>query len=150
MVPGDWIQEADGTGTMFYHPRDDSGTLRLSVMTFAGRNEEDPKHVLAVSTRNQGRSLERLKNGMWATSWDSEPVESGITLWMKTWVLVAVDKKSVVIASFSYTVAKALAEDPLNVSEIAVADQAVRTCELVYLPSASDEEKLRAQALASG
>lgn len=120
---------------MFYHPRDNSGTLRLSVLTAQSKGPvRTPTQILADITGRSDCEAKQLPNGMWATSWDSEPVEEGVTLLMRSWSLHHLEGNKLIIAMFTFTLEKSRAADPQNVADMAMVDNAIHSCEFALSP----------------
>lgn len=103
-VPKSWVGEPEGTGIMYYAPTEDSGTLRLSVLTYKTRNR-DPKDEpgIALIAEKRGAKVDKLPNGNHFLRFVDRGVRNGESLATTHWQLERAEPGLVVIAIFSYT-----------------------------------------------
>jgi hypothetical protein len=125
-IPASWQEEYEpaGGGT-FYEDNPDSGTLRLSVLSFSSNNE--PAQIMALSAFPEG-SYELLQDGHPLRYEVKETNERGEKLHLHTWsVAVAVPPHSMRLALFHHTVLAGQEGDPLISQELAFLHKSIRS-----------------------
>jgi hypothetical protein len=130
-VPNHWLEEyeKDGTG-LFYADEQDSGTLRLTVITVksADRQSSDAAFEwLATSKGIDAGKVERLKSGNAIATSVQHTSEDGKAITLFWWrVTNAVPPDHLRIALFSYTVLSSqLASDTVK-REVQLLDESIR------------------------
>jgi hypothetical protein len=106
-IPKSWHEEyeAEGGGT-FYEPGDDTGTLRLNVITAKPPRPIKSAHEILLAM--EGLPGESLENGNAWTSGVSRTIESGQAISVFWWRVASVcTPEKARIASFTYTVLSA-------------------------------------------
>lgn len=136
-IPADWVEEYGelGGGT-FYRSGDDTGTLRLEVMTFkapAGQALTNPSlgELLQAEAAKYGGVVRMRRDGEAISKYDMPSMERGQELRIRFWrIAQAVPPKHLRMVLFSYTL---LAEKwglPESSSEMELLDREIAASEL--------------------
>lgn len=128
-IPSHWIEEyePDGGGT-FYADEPTSGTLRLSVLTFAGKAQPD-EAALVPSLRIHGQA-ELLPTGNAVVRYSKEASEDGTPITLFYWqVANSAAPHHLRHAIFSYTVETRRVSDPELQAELSLLDSVIRAAE---------------------
>jgi hypothetical protein len=132
-IPAHWTEEyeEEGGGT-FYDEDNDTGTLRLSVLTFASRSPVTERTTLALlEPRRQEHNgvLTELGHGNALLRYTDEVKEDDEALTIHYWEVANVlPPNHFRVAVFSYSVATDLADDEDVLAEMAIMEEEVRAC----------------------
>lgn len=136
-IPENWVEEyEDAGGGTFYAPGDDTGTLRLSVLTMESPRGKavDPitaAEVLQEGVQKYGASVVPLRAGIALIQYDLPAVERGHSLNIRYWrVAQSLSPRHVRLAIFSYTLLADQFNDPTFQDELDVIDREIRAAEL--------------------
>jgi hypothetical protein len=128
-LPEHWVEEyaPEGGGT-FYTDEPGSGTLRLSVITFAGPSQPDRATLLKAV--QHGGIPEMLSTGNALVRYSEEASEAGIPLTVFYWEIAnSVPPRHLRLALFSYTVGTRHARESKTQREVEMLDSLIRTAE---------------------
>jgi hypothetical protein len=128
-IPRHWVEEyePEGGGT-YYANEPGSGTLRLNVLTLAGKGTVDESALLSV-LRRYG-SPESLGASKAVVQYIQATSEDGVAITLFHWqVAGALPPRHIRLAIFSYTVETARAEDPRIQDEVRMLDEVIRAIE---------------------
>lgn len=136
-IPANWIEEYEesGGGT-FYEPGNDSGTLRLNILTFKGPADKPIASQAAGDaplreSREKGVPVERLRESAALLRVDGECEEHGERLKIRYWRIAWVSPPMHFhMAIFSYTLLAWQFNDPAFAAELALLDRELRQSEL--------------------
>jgi hypothetical protein len=127
-VPSSWVEEyqPEGGGT-FYEDRDDSGTLRLNVLTFASKEPVTsngiPQLFKEMSLTHNSIDLRALPNGNVLLKYADRAVEEGEELLIYYWQLGnPVPPKHLRIADFSFTILASQSSDTEIIEQVRMLD----------------------------
>jgi hypothetical protein len=123
-IPASWVEEYEPEGGgAFYEPRDDSGTLRLSVLSFSSENEP----ALEMASSALEGANDRSNEGFPLSYEVEETQEDGALLEIHRWqVAVPVLPHSVRLAIFSYAVLAGQVIQPHISEELRFVDASIR------------------------
>jgi hypothetical protein len=135
-IPADWQEEYEpaGGGT-FYAPGDETGTLRLNVMTFAAPSgkvlsQNDAEGFLSSSAKKHGGSVQTLRPGVAMIRYDLPSKDRGRALTIRYWqVGQVVPPGHVRQFLFSYTVLAKLFDDWLLRHEMDLLEHEISVAE---------------------
>lgn len=144
-LPQAWVEEYDEEGATFYDDRDDSGTLRLDVATYAAPPEMDGAQVqaelLTVVAEVDADALETLPSGASLVYNVEDDVEQGHAVVVHGWYLAKrLEPDLVRLAAFSYTVAAEQTDAPLAQEELDRVEALVRNAR--FLPRLAEGERV--------
>ena len=130
-VPSHWKEEyGEQDGGIFYEEGVNTGTLRLTLLTFAESNSNSRFDVNAEardnSAKNGGESFD-LRDGRAMARYDSQSVEDGESISQRFWCVYSLAGDSHVrIAVFSYTLPSTRFNDDKHVQEMEMLDREIR------------------------
>jgi len=133
-IPSSWVEEyePEGGGT-FYEPRDDSGTLRLNVLSFSSASDPSQEMARSALKDANGRSGEGFPLHYEVI----EATEGDARLEIHRWqVAVPVLPHSVRLAIFSYTILSGQRNDPHIANEWKFVDASLRKATFSTEPGA--------------
>jgi hypothetical protein len=134
-IPVTWAEEDEpGVQGIFYEPRDDSGTLRVSVMQWKGKDEEDRNRILK-SAMLPG-TVETMKQGIYLKKQVSPAEENGEALHLHRWlVALALPDNVCRIIVFTHALTEAQEGSAESAAELETVDFAVRNAVFSYEPA---------------
>ena len=108
-IPDTWLEETERDGRrIYFYPSEESGTLRVHVLTFQAPNGQmmkSPAEYIALTEKADRRSIRTLPNGLALGESIFRTVEDGDRITLYWWYLSEVTEPSLSrIAMFSYTV----------------------------------------------
>ena len=136
-IPAHWHEEyeEDGGGT-FYAPGDDTGTLRLEVMTAkapAGKTvgTSTPAEVLQHESQEYAVPIVPLREGVAMIRFDLPAEEKGQTLMIRYWRIAQVlPPRHIRLVLFSYTLLSEQLVDPSVQSELKLINDQITHAQL--------------------
>jgi len=130
-IPKHWIEEYDpnGGGT-FYEKGDDTGTLRLNVLTVNPPPNASSNIALQAINKLKGLeigSIEELPNGRYLGKEKKNSFEEGQPIILYWWYISkTIEEKHVRIALFSYTILSGQENNAKTIEEIQFIDHSIR------------------------
>ncbi len=138
-VPADWQEEyEDAGGGTFYAAGDDTGTLRINVLTMeapAGKvvNAGTAAEVLEGESQKYGVPIVPLRDGVAIIRYDLPAEERGQPLTIRYWrISQSLAPTSVRIVLFSYTLLKEQWDDPSSQEDLALIEREIAAAELAH------------------
>lgn len=138
-IPSDWMEEyGQESGGTFYAQKADSGTLRLSVLTFRGQAMAEPADL--VDALEKWGEPELLPSGNAIVNYRETAEQDERELSISYWQLAnAVAPRHIRVAVFSYTILANQLLEPGMREELQLLDDEIRTAvfsaELGVLPA---------------
>jgi hypothetical protein len=131
-IPAHWTEEyKDEGGGTFYDADNDSGTLRLNVLTFASKTPVTTRTAMSLleARRQQYQgALTDLGNGNALLRYTEVTQEEGESLTIHYWQIAnVVPPNHIRLAIFSYTKPTELADDN-TAADVAMMDEELRVC----------------------
>jgi hypothetical protein len=131
-IPTHWTEEYEEEGGgVFYDKDNDSGTLRLNVLTFASKTPvttRTPMSLLEARRQEYQGTLTDLGNGNAILRYTKAAQEEGESLTIHYWQIAnVVPPNHFRLAIFSYTKQKELADDD-TAADVAMMDEELRVC----------------------
>ncbi len=130
-IPKHWNEEyeKDGGGT-FYETGDDTGTLRINVLSFLNKEDVLPESLLALnrkrSTENNGQ-VEVLPNDRFLLKYAIQVKENGEDLVIYRWeVAKMVSPRDCNIAAFSFAITAAQSKSIFFLQEVSSIEEEIR------------------------
>jgi hypothetical protein len=147
-IPADWQEEhePDGGGT-FYKPGDDTGTLRLNVITAqlpAGQtiSSATAQQYLSSDAAKHAQPVVPLREGIALLRYDQTSEEQGQQIKMRIWrIAQAIHPSHLRHTMFTYTLRAAQFEEPRFANEMAMLDRELRSCELALTIGQAQKKK---------
>lgn len=134
-LPEDWVEEygEEGGGT-FYLDEEDSGTLRVNVLTFQGGSSATGNaalEVLQTLEKKPGVVVESLPTEKTAIArYFEDGDEDGELLRIWYWQIACIIQPEYLhIAIFSYSVLKSLEDSPIVSKDLAMINKSLREIE---------------------
>jgi hypothetical protein len=135
-IPANWKEEFEeaGGGT-FYAPVEDSGTLRLNVVTASAPTDKPltnqiPAELLAGPAARYGVAVTPLREGISMVCYDLEDNERGQPISIRCWqVAQSLPPKNARVAMFTYTLLRQQFLDRAFVAELEMLDREIRAAE---------------------
>lgn len=147
-IPEHWQEEyEDAGGGTFYAPGDDTGTLRLNVLTAEAPpgqivSSDTAAQVLEEDSRSYGVPIVSLRKGVAMLRYDELTQEENESLTLRYWqVSQALAPRYVRIAIFSYTLLTDQFSDAAWQEELAMLDREIAAAELS--PLVGEEPKAK-------
>lgn len=136
-IPFHWKEEYedDGGGT-FYAPGDDTGTLRLNVLTFKAPpgkqiSASTAPEVLAPEAEKRGVRITSLREGVAMIRSDEQVEENGEALSIRYWRIAQVlPPADIRLVIFSYTILASQLSTPSSAAELDLLDEQIAAAEL--------------------
>jgi len=127
-LPGAWIEEYEPEGGgLFYAPGDDTGTLRLDVITAKSPNPVTSADSSAVLLKIGNSHVETLSNGTAIAKRISREVDRGNPITIYWWsVASAAEPDHVRIASFSYSILSSQEQSGRTALDLSFLEQSIR------------------------
>jgi hypothetical protein len=132
-IPAYWTEEykEDGGG-VFYDENNDTGTLRLNILTFASKTPVTARTAMSLleprRQEYQGELID-LGHGNALLRYTEEAEEDGEALTIHYWQIAnVVSPNHFRLAIFSYTVATELDDDEDVAAEVAILEEELRAC----------------------
>lgn len=128
-LPDDWIVEPNGNGIQAYSPADESGTLRLDVLTIErgdDKRDSDTTAASSLRTMKPGSEPKKLPTGAWLIRYEIDSEEDGVPIHLTYWHLALVRGRFAFCPIFSYTLHKHQLDEPEHRSEIEMLDREIR------------------------
>jgi hypothetical protein len=127
-LPGTWIDEYEPEGGgLFYAPGDDTGTLRLDVITAKSPNPVTSADSGAILSRTGDSHVESLPTGAAIAKHVSREVDRGTPITIYWWsVASVVEPDHVRIASFSYSILSSQEQSERTVLDLSFLEQSIR------------------------
>jgi len=125
-IPSNWLEEyePEGGGT-FYESRPNSGTLRLSVLSFD--SSDKPAEEMARTAFPQD-SVELLPGGFPMRHYVTPAKEKGEALDIHRWeIAVPVPPHSLRLVCFAHTIIAGQQSDPRIAKELKILDESIRS-----------------------
>ena len=122
-IPDSWVEETEPDGRrIYFYPSEESGTLRVHVLTFQapnGKGMKTPAEYIALTEKADRRSIRTLPNGLALGESISRTLEDGEKITLYWWYLSEVTEPSLSrIAMFSYTVPTSVENSPEVLGEV--------------------------------
>lgn len=138
-IPSSWKEEYElSGGAMFYEDKPDSGTFRLSVMSFSSKGKETGNAMVAGLIAKSGYVA--IHEGLALKQHVEAAEEQGEQLAIYYWeIAVPVEPCNVRLAVFSYTVLKSQINDSSVLREIEVLDRSVLAAKFSREPGMSGD-----------
>src|ERR1017187_8619466 len=138
-IPSHWKEEYDPKGgATFYEDKPNSGTFRLSVLSFDSRSGERAEQM--ASRAFPAGTFETLPSGLRLQREAKAAKEGSETLAIYWWrVAVPVPPSSLRLANFSYTILAGQESEPAIASELAFVDKSVRVAEFRREPAVAGD-----------
>jgi hypothetical protein len=134
-IPSGWVEEyeEEGGGT-FYEPGDDTGTLRIGIITAElprGRNVQASLYDLMSSTaKKYGQPVVPLPNRVTMLRYDIVSVDQGQRIKMRNWQLAhPLPAQQARHALFTYTLKETQFDQPRFAEELLILDREIAACE---------------------
>jgi hypothetical protein len=130
-IPKHWNEEYVGTGGgTFYETGDDTGTLRLNVLSFLMNQETLPEQLLEIvqkrKVENSGH-VEVLSSNRFLLKYSIKTKENGEDLIIFRWEIAKmVSPKDYNIATFSFTITAAQLKSNSIVEEISSIEEEIK------------------------
>lgn len=127
-VPQSWVEEyePEGGGT-FYERGENTGTLRLNVITAQSPREVDASSARGVLQVSRHSGIETLPGGNAIAKRVSRSTEQGQPITTYSWnVANAVPPRHVRIASFTYTILSSQEKSAQTLSDLSVLEASAR------------------------
>ena len=127
-LPGTWIEEYEPEGGgVFYAPGDDTGTLRLDVITAKSPNPVTSADSAAVLLKTGDSNVESLPTGAAIAKHVSREVDRGTPITIYWWsVASVVEPDHVRIASFSYSILSSQEQSKRTALDLSFLEQSIR------------------------
>jgi hypothetical protein len=127
-LPANWTEEYEpGGGGTFYEDRPNSGTFRLSVLSFSSNGSKAAEEMARTAHKSDA---EFLRGGLWLRTKVTSVVENGETLNVHHWdVAVPVPPDNLRIAMFSYTILAGQESDPVIARELGYLAESIRSAD---------------------
>lgn len=114
-IPKHWNEEyANEGGGTFYEPGDDTGTLRLNVLSFLMKEDATPIQLLESVQKREAKNkaqIEVLSDDRFLLKYSFKSEENGESLIIYCWeVAKMVSRRDYNIAAFTFTVTVAQSE----------------------------------------
>jgi hypothetical protein len=140
-IPASWKEEYEPSGgAIFYDDRPDSGTLRLSVLSFSSNGKESGDQMVASLIATNG--YQPLHDGMAIKQYMNPADEEGERLHIHYWeVAVPVEGCSARLAVFSYTILASQAQDREVQEDIMLLERCIQSANYSREPGASGEDQ---------
>src|SRR6266568_4371073 len=136
-IPADWVEEyEDEGGGTFYESGDDTGTLRLNVITAKrppGENitAHSPTEILSQNAAKYGVPIQPLRHGAVMIRYEQSFKEDGQPIRLRRWEIAqALPPSHVRLVMFSYTLLPEQFEDPSFAAELQLLDREIAASEL--------------------
>jgi len=131
-IPEHWVEEyGEEGGGIFYDQDNDTGTLRLNVLTFASKTPVTTRTAMSLleARRQQYQgTLTDLGNGNAVLRYTEVAQEEGESLTIHCWQIAnVVPPNHFRLAIFSYTKSTELADDDMA-ADVAMLDEELRVC----------------------
>ena len=131
IIPELWTEEYEEEGgATFYEPGDDTGTLRLSVLSFETDKDvksDHPKSVFEKRKIENNAIVESLTDGKYLLKYIKLAEENGEALLMYYWeVARMISTRKTNIAVFNYTISELQATDEKIKSEVSYLDEFIK------------------------
>jgi hypothetical protein len=130
-IPKHWNEEyePDGGGT-FYESGNDTGTLRLNVLSFLMKEDTSPEQLLTMvqkrKVENQGE-VESLPDGRFLLKYSARSKEDGENLFIFRWEIAKmVSPRDFNIAAFTFTIGETQLESKAVLEEISSIEEEVK------------------------
>ena len=133
-IPSSWrFEDQRGVQGVFYEDLPDSGTLRVSVFQWEGKDEADRNRMLANALLPG--DVDTLARGVYLRKEVKDAVESGEALRLHRWIVaLALPENVCRIVVFTHTVTAAQEHEEGIVAELALVEHAVRNAQFSYSP----------------
>jgi hypothetical protein len=133
-IPASWVEEDEpGVQGTFYEDSVSSGTLRLSVMQWTGKDEAD-RNRMVKSILLPGE-VQTLAQGVYLKKEVKPGSEDGEALRLHRWLVVLALPENVCrLVVFTHTITAAQEGEDNITAELAQVDTAVRTAAYSYQP----------------
>lgn len=127
-LPGTWIEEYEPEGGgLFYAPGDDTGTLRLDLITAKSPNPVTSTDSDAVLLKIGNSRVETLPTGAAIAKRVSREVDRGNPITIYWWsVASAVEPDHVRIANFSYSILSSQEQSERTALDLSFLEQSIR------------------------
>lgn len=127
-LPGTWIEEYEPEGGgVFYAPGDDTGTLRLDVITAKSPHPVTSADSAAVLLKTGDSDVESLPTGTAIAQHVSREVDRGTPITIYWWsVASVVEPDHVRIASFSYSILSSQEQSKRTALDVSFLEQSIR------------------------
>ena len=136
-IPTDWAEEYEDTGGgTFYKYGDDTGTLRLNVLTFRAPPDkpvsaQTAAEILVSESRKHRVPVVPLRGGAAMIRLDAPAEENGQQLMIRYWrIAQALPPVDIRLAIFSYTLLAEQFRDPAFAAELDLLDRELSAAEL--------------------
>lgn len=129
-IPNEWLEEYENDGgAMFYRKGNDTGTLRLNIIT-ASAPDSLPKNeyieILKTTKGVKASDVKRLANGNAIATHVERSEEQGTPITLFWWhVTNNIPPKHVRIANFSYTVLTSKENDAATQAEVKMLSRSI-------------------------
>lgn len=129
-IPAHWKAESENEGGMFYEDSPESGTLRLTVMTFrhpASIKEKSALEFLRSLKQAESRRVESLTNGNALLHYTEPTTEADQKLCMTYWIVANLAASNHVrLATFSFALKEGQQQQQRFKKELSLIDSQVR------------------------
>jgi hypothetical protein len=127
-LPGTWTEEYEPEGGgVFYAPGDDTGTLRLDVITAKSPNPVTSADSGAVLLKTGNSHVESLPTGAAIAKRVSREVDRGNPITIYWWLVASVvEPDHVRIASFSYSILSSQEQSERTALDLSFLEQSIR------------------------
>lgn len=127
-LPGTWIEEYEPEGGgLFYAPGDDTGTLRLDVITAKSPTPVTSADSGAVLLKIGNSHVEPLPTGVAIAKRVSREVDRGNPITIYWWsVASAIEPDHVRIANFSYSILSSHEQSERTALDLSFLEQSIR------------------------
>lgn len=126
-IPNTWVAQPEDTHMMYYDPKDDSATLRLSVLIFDTGipGEEDKGHAKSADSRREPHA-----QGGYLSKELSRSEEGGVPIVSTTWKWERRSGNYATVAIFTYTQDVDEANGPRQKAALAMIERAIRSAKM--------------------
>ncbi|MGO4377661.1 hypothetical protein AB4Z19_05280 [Pseudoduganella sp. RAF19] len=127
-LPGAWVEEYEPEGGgVFYAPGDDTGTLRLDVITAKSPHPVTSADSASVLLKTGDSDVESLPTGAAIAKHVSREVDRGTPITIYWWsVASVVEPDHVRIASFSYSILSSQEQSKRTALDLSFLEQSIR------------------------
>lgn len=127
-LPVTWIEEYEPEGGgVFYAPGDDTGTLRLDVITAKSPNPVTSADSAGILLKTGDSDVESLPTGSAIAKHVSREIDRGTPITIYWWsVASVVEPNHVRIASFSYSILSSQEQSKRTALDLSFLEQSIR------------------------
>jgi hypothetical protein len=136
-IPADWAEEyGEDGGGMFYKPGDNTGTLRLNIITAKAPpaqpvSSHTSHDFLSTDAAKYGQPVVPLRDGVAMLQYDEESEERAHRIKLRIWrIAQAIPPDHIRHAMFTYALLAADFDQPQFKEELGLLDTELRACEL--------------------